>query len=140
MQLLRDKRVLVVRLSPGEEVVAALLDVARGERLAGAELRGIGAVNHARIGFFQPLEKHYEARELRENLEVVSLLGNLAHGDEGPVVHAHVVLGRSDFSLVGGHLFEATVSVTLEVFVTPTAKRLQRDPDPRFDLRLLKLE
>ena len=50
-----------------------------------------------------------------------------------------MTLGRSDFSLVGGHLFEATVSVTLEVFVTPTSKRLERELDQRFDLNLLNL-
>jgi predicted DNA-binding protein with PD1-like motif len=139
MHYLRDKRNYVVKLSPGEQVVASLMDLARGERLAGAELRGIGAVNQARIGFFQPLERRYDTRDLHENLEVVSLLGSLAYGDQGPVVHAHVTLGRADFSLVGGHLFEATVSVTLEVFVTPTSKRLERVLDQRFDLNLLKL-
>jgi predicted DNA-binding protein with PD1-like motif len=140
MNYLRDKRNYVVKLSPGEQVVASILDLARGERLAGADLRGIGAVNQARIGFFLPLERRYDTRELHENLEVVSLLGSLAYGDQGPVVHAHVTLGRADFSLVGGHLFEATVSVTLELFVTPITKRLERELDPRFDLNLLKLD
>jgi predicted DNA-binding protein with PD1-like motif len=140
VHILRDKRNYIVKLSPGEHVVASLMDLARGERLQGADLRGIGAVNQARIGFFQPLERRYDTQDLHENLEVVSLLGSLAHSDQGPVVRAHVSLGRSDFSLVGGHLFEATVSVTMELFVTPTSKRLERQLDPRFDLNLLKLD
>jgi len=139
MELLEDKRVLIVKLEPGEPVVGSLLTVARGQGLKGAALRAIGAVGHARLGFFLPEEKRYETRDFRESLEVLSLSGNLAQSDGGPVIHAHVALGRADFSVIGGHLFEATVSVTLEVFLYPTAGRLERRHDPHFDLRLLDL-
>jgi len=140
MELLEDKRFLIVKLDPGEPVVGTLLTVARGHGLKGAALRAIGAVGHARLGFYLPEEKRYETREFRENLEVLSLSGSLAQSDNGPVVHAHVCLGRADFSVVGGHLFEATVSVTLEVFLSPTASRIERRLDPRFDLKLLHLD
>ncbi len=129
----------VLKLTPGEEVLDSILGFARDRKLQGAELRGIGAVNHARVGFFLPAERRYDSREFRENLEVVSLLGNVAHTAQGPMVHAHVVLGRSDLSLVGGHLLAATVSVTLETFLIPTGRRLERTLDPRFNLNLLRL-
>ena len=139
MELREEEGVLVVRLDPGEAVVESLVALARRRGLDGASLGGIGAVGYARLGFFLPGEKRYATRELRENLEVLSLSGNLAAGEQGPIVHAHAALGRADFSVVGGHLFEAEVSVTLELFLTPTGGRLARALDPRFDLNLLRL-
>jgi predicted DNA-binding protein with PD1-like motif len=139
MELLEDKRHLIVKLEAGEPVLGSLLTVARGHGLKGAVLSGIGAVGHARLGFFLPEEKRYETRDFHENLEVLSLSGNLAQSEAGPVIHAHVALGRADFSVIGGHLFEATVSVTLEVFLSQVAARIERRHDPRFDLKLLRL-
>ena len=128
----------LIKLEPGDRVVSSLLQLARERALPGGLVRGIGAVKHARIGFYRPDRKAYDERELSENLEVVSLMGNLAHGDEGPILHAHVALGRSDLSLIGGHLFEATVSVTLEVAIDPTTEQIERAFDSRFDLNLLR--
>jgi predicted DNA-binding protein with PD1-like motif len=45
------------------------------------------------------------------------MIGDIATFDGRPVV-THVVLGRSDGSTVGGHVFELNVNPTLEVFVT----------------------
>lgn len=140
MEIKEAQGAIVVKLGPGEPVVASLLALARSRGIEGAALRAIGAVGHARLGFFLPAEKRYVTREFRENLEVVSLVGNLAVGEQGPILHAHVSLGRADFSVIGGHLFEAEVSVTLEMFVTPAGERLERALDPRFDLNLLRLE
>ena len=128
------------KLEPGEELFASLLEFFSSHELPGATLSGLGAVNHARIGIFSPEKKRYIEKEFRENLEVVSLTGNIAQTPDGPTVHAHVALGRVDYSMVGGHLFTATVSVTLEVALTPTVALLQREPDPRFDLKLLRLD
>ena len=139
MEWRSDRRSYIGRLFPGEQVIGSILNFARGEGIRGASLHAIGAVSQARIGFYRPEEKRYETRELTENLEVLALTGSLAHSERGPMVHAHVVLGRSDFTVLGGHLFEASVSVTLEVFLSPTATRLERALDPRFDLSLLRL-
>ena len=130
----------LIKLEPGDRVAGSLLQLAREQALPGGMVHGIGAVNHARIGFYQPDRKAYDEREFRENLEVVSLMGNLAHGDHGPILHAHVALGRSDLSLIGGHLFEATVSVTLEVVIDPATERIDRTLDSRFDLNLLHFD
>lgn len=130
---------ILAKLEPGDAVAGSLLELAKLEALPGASVQGIGAVNLARIGFYRPENQSYDERELRENLEVISLLGNIAHVGEEPILHAHVALGRGDLSVIGGHLFEATVSVTLEVVLVPMADRLARKMDPRFRLNLLDL-
>jgi predicted DNA-binding protein with PD1-like motif len=135
----REDGRLLAKLEPGDAVAGSLLELARHEALPGASVQGIGAVNRARIGFYRPENQSYDERELLENLEVISLVGNIAHIGEEPLLHAHVALGRGDLSVIGGHLFEATVSVTLEVVLVPTAGRVTRTMDPRFRLNLLDL-
>jgi uncharacterized protein len=55
-------------------------------------------------------------------------------------VHAHVVVGRADGSAHGGHLFEAHVGPTLEVFVVEAPQELRREVDEDFELPLLRLD
>ena len=66
------------------------------------------------------------------NCEVLSLLGDVAVGDEGPTLHLHTVLGKADGSVVGGHLIEAYVRPTLEVILIqpPSYLRKRKDPKP----------
>ena len=123
----------------GEEIAGSILELARERRFKGGTQVAIGAVGEAWIGFFVPEEKRYREVRLRENLEIVSLHGNLALVQGEPVLHAHVVLGRAEFSTIGGHLFAATFSVTDEIVLTPTAKPVRRALDGRFGLKLLRL-
>jgi hypothetical protein len=52
--------------------------------------------------------------EVREQVEVVSLMGNVVRGPAGGwKVHAHVVLGRRAGGARAGHLLSARVSPTL---------------------------
>jgi len=134
-----DRGSFILRLATGEQVMTSILAFAAERGIEGAEVRAIGAVDKASVGYFLREEKRYDVKEFDGNMEVVSLLGNLARTDAGMFVHAHIALGRPDFSLVGGHLVEATVSVTMEVFLRPVPAGLERDLDPRFNLKLLKL-
>ena len=43
---------------------------------------------------------------MSEQVEVLSLIGDVALKDGEPKVHAHVVVGRSDGSTRGGHLMD----------------------------------
>jgi len=43
---------------------------------------------------------------VNEQVEVLSLLGDVAVGDQGPTLHLHSVLGKPDGSVVCGHLIE----------------------------------
>jgi predicted DNA-binding protein with PD1-like motif len=77
---------------------------------------------------------------VREQVEVVSLVGDVAQGDKGePKVHAHVVLGKSDGTAWPGHLLEARVRPTLELILTESPLHLQRQHDPASGLALIRL-
>ena len=72
-------------------------------------------------------------------MEVLSLIGDVAMFNGKPVVHAHMVLGRADGSTVGGHLWEAFVSPTLEVFVTVNTPPLQKTLDDESGMKIIDL-
>ena len=54
--------------------------------------------------------------------------------------HAHVVLGRSDGSAIGGHLVEAHVRPTLEVVLVETPAHLRKRIDAETGLALIDLD
>jgi uncharacterized protein len=68
---------------------------------------------------------------------VLSLVGDIALKDDGPQVHAHVVLGKADGTAHGGHVLEAHVWPTLEVVLTESPKHLHRKFDPETGLALI---
>jgi predicted DNA-binding protein with PD1-like motif len=139
-RLLNDEhseRTFVVVLDPGDEPIAALTDFARRERLAGAHFTAIGAFRTVTVGFFDLATKTYSTVPLAEQVEVVSLAGNIAMSDGAPKVHAHVVVARADGSAHGGHLMEARVDPTLEIVLTESPRHLRRVSDPRTGLALL---
>ncbi len=75
---------------------------------------------------------------LEEQVELVSLIGDIALGDGEPQVHAHVVIARSDGRTYGGHLMEACVRPTCEVVLTESPKHLQKRMDPESGLALIR--
>ena len=125
---------------PGEEVLSGLLRFANEQKLAGARLTAIGAFERLTVGFFEMQKKDYKRIPINEQVELMSLVGNIARDDKGePKIHAHVVVGKSDGTAHGGHLLEAYVRPTLEVVIVESARHLCRTTRPELGLALLDL-
>ena len=85
------------------------------------------------LGYLDLDQKQYLKREFDSvSMEMVALTGNLALLDGEPVAHCHAVVGDREMRVFGGHLFEATVSVTVEIFVRVYVGEITR----RFDFDL----
>jgi predicted DNA-binding protein with PD1-like motif len=130
----------VVVCDPGDEAVSALAQFARSEDLEAAQITGVGAFERATVGWFDRAARNYRRIPVDEQCEVLSLIGDVAEGQDGPVVHVHVVLGLSDGTTRGGHLLEARVFPTLEVIVTETPARLRKVLRPDIGIALIDLE
>jgi hypothetical protein len=63
-----------------------------------------------------------ENRAIDEQVEVLSLLGDVAVAEAEPSLHLHAVLGRADGGVVGGHLLEAHVRPTFRNHFDPTTE------------------
>lgn len=127
----------VVRLDLGQEVMASLLAFAQQQELAGGAITGIGAVKDTTLGFFDLHRKSYDQRSFPDDMELVSLVGNITWLEGERMIHAHAVLSGPDLAAVGGHLFGATIAVTGEFFVVPSDQRVHRAADPHTGLNLM---
>ena len=129
----------VVVCDPGDEAASELAQFARAEHLEAAQITAVGAFERATVGWFDPAAKQYRRNTVNEQCELLSLIGDVAEGQDGPILHAHVVLGLSDGTTRGGHLLEGWVSPTLEAVVTETPAELRKVMRPDIGLALVDL-
>lgn len=125
---------------PGDEAVATLTQLARSEQLEAAQVTAVGAFERATVGWFDPAARQYRRIPVDEQCEVLSLIGDVAVDQDGPVLHVHVVLGLSDGTTRGGHLLEGWVFPTLEVVVTETPAQLRKVMRPDIGIALIDLD
>jgi predicted DNA-binding protein with PD1-like motif len=136
-----DQKTFALVLDTGDEVISGLTEFAREQGLDSASFTAIGAFGTATLGYFDLEKKEYDKIPVHEQVEVLSLAGNITVGEDGdPQVHAHVVLGRYDGTTRGGHLLEARVRPTLEVLLTETPAHLRRKTDEETGLPLIAIE
>jgi hypothetical protein len=135
-----NPRTYVVVLATGEEILSSLNDFTRAEHLASSSFKAIGALSRVELGWFNWESRKYQtAVELDEQVELLSLIGDIALKDNEPQVHAHLVIGRRDGTAHGGHLLSATVRPTCEIVVTESPRHLQKEIDPESGLALIRL-
>jgi predicted DNA-binding protein with PD1-like motif len=134
-----DERTYALVFDKGDEVMSSLTAFAREHELNAAHLTAIGAFSDVTLGYFEPDRKDYRRIPISEQVEVLSLVGDVARKDNQPEVHAHVVVGKSDGSAHGGHLLEAHVWPTLEVVLTESAAHLRKRVDEETGLALIDL-
>jgi uncharacterized protein len=130
----------VVVCDPGDEAVSTVGQFARSERLEAAQITAVGAFESATVGWFDRQARDYRRIQVDEQCELLSLVGDVAVGETGPVPHMHVVLGLSDGTTRGGHLLEARVFPTLEAIVTETPARLRKVMRPEIGIALIDLD
>jgi uncharacterized protein len=134
------ERVFAVIFETGDDPVAGLTRFADEQKLGASAFTAIGAFSEATLGYFDWEKKDYERIPVREQVEVLAMVGDIALQDGKPKLHAHVVLGKRDGSACGGHLLVARVRPTLEVIVTESPAHLRRKHDPVTGLALIDLE
>ena len=135
-----SERTFVLILDSAEEAFAAISKFADQEDISGASVTAIGAFERAKVGWFDFDAKKYKPIAVGEQCEVLSLLGDIAEGDDGKAsLHLHAVLGLSDGSVRGGHLLEGIVRPTLEVTITETAAHLRRKKRKDLGIALIQL-
>jgi predicted DNA-binding protein with PD1-like motif len=143
-KLLDDERedVWAIVFDTGDEVVSVLTEFAAQNQLGGSHFTAIGAFQDVMLGYFDWQRKDYRKIPVREQVEVLSLVGDITLDDARggkPKVHAHVVVGKSDGTAHGGHLLEGHVRPTLEVTLTEAPHYLHRQYDPESKLALIRL-
>lgn len=129
---------LLIRLDPGDELVASIMTVCKEHDIRLGSISGIGAVNRAVVGLFRTGSKEYIKDELTGDFEITALMGNVSTMDGNTYLHLHATLADEAHNAFGGHLNEADVSATAEIWIDVVEGEIDRAFDTTIGLNLLK--
>jgi uncharacterized protein len=132
------QREYAVIFRPGDEPYAGLTQFATEHHINSAHFTAIGGFSDARLAWFDLDKKMFRVIPIDQQVEVVSLIGDIGLLDGKPQVHMHCVVAYPDGTTRGGHILGAHVSPLLEVFVTADPVKLTKKRDPEKGLTLFE--
>jgi uncharacterized protein len=132
-------RTFALVFDAGDEVVGELTGWCGSEGVTAAKFTGVGAFSEVTVAWFDWEAKAYRDIPIDEQVELLSMIGDIAEQDGEPALHAHVVLGTRDGYARGGHLRTGRVRPTLELVVDEVPAHLRKRHDPRTGLALIDL-
>lgn len=118
MEYRRFGNTIVARIDRGEEILAAVREIAGAEHIQLASVSALGATNDFTVGVYSVDEKQYHANDFKGNFEIVSLTGTINTMDGGFYTHLHMSAGDEKGQVFGGHLNRAVVSAVCEMVIT----------------------
>jgi uncharacterized protein len=114
-----DERIYTMIFDPGEEAIEGLRALTLKEEIGTASFTAIGGFQEVKLGFFNLETRGFDEIPFEaDQVEVLSLMGEITRDGDEPNVHGHVVVGRRDGSTAGGHLLRGVVRPILIVTVT----------------------
>jgi len=96
-------RVIFARLSPGDDLIEGVREIATKAGVNWGVFLVIGTLKKVSMGFYSPVMKPVT---ITEPLEILSCVGNIFRSADGLVVHAHIDVSDSKLHSYGGHLLE----------------------------------
>jgi len=102
-------RNLVVRAKHDSDLVEFLTELAKKNRIMAATFTAIGALKHAKLGFYDQKTLEYLETVLSSPQEIASCIGNISMKEGQAFVHAHAVLADRDGNTKAGHLLAGKV-------------------------------
>ena len=129
----------VIRLEKGERVIEKLLGLCEKEKIKAGYFNGLGALSEVELRHFNLMTKEYSSKKLSGQYEITSWHGNISEMSGKSYIHAHIVVGDSQLNSWSGHLNEATVSATCEIFLVKVDGVITRKKDEATGLNLLDI-
>ena len=138
MEYKRFDKVIVVRMDRGEEIVEKLKELALKENIRLANINALGAVDDFTVGAYDVKEQKYNSNRFQGVYEIVSLTGSINTMNGEYYSHLHMSAADETGKTVGGHLNEAHISATCEMFVWPINGEVDRYKDEETGLNLFR--
>jgi len=133
------QRTFAIILETGDEVMDCLQNFVTEHKIFAAQFTAIGALSDLVLKYFDWESKEYLENPVKTQVEVASLLGDVAESPSGkPTLHIHLVVGQRDGTALAGHLGEAHVRPTLEIILTESPAHLKKIHDPESGLALIR--
>ena len=130
---------IAARLEIGEKIVASVKEICEKENVRSAVVHAIGAVSSARTAMFDFEKGEYNENELNQFMELISLEGNVTRMNGEVYVHLHAAFGDENGNVLGGHLMEAVIGATCELFIIPLSEEIKRIHNDETGLNIFSL-
>jgi predicted DNA-binding protein with PD1-like motif len=117
LENIEPSKMFIGKLSHGKDLLEEMIALCIKENITLGRVEGIGAVQRARVGYYNQAAREYQYIEFNGHLEITNLVGNISIKDNKPFVHAHVTLADEKGNAFGGHLAQGTVIFACEIIV-----------------------
>ncbi|MFC1868278.1 PPC domain-containing DNA-binding protein [Thermodesulfobacteriota bacterium] len=129
------------RLERGCDLWDEIANFCIKENISLGRIEAIGAVQKARIGFYNQESLEYQFLDLNQMLEITCLKGNVSVKDGEPMIHAHITLSDEKGNCYGGHLSPGTAVFVCELLIQAfDGPLLERGYDEETGLPLWNME
>ena len=105
------------KLTHSGDLIEEITDVCRRENIRIGWIEALGAVQKARLGYYNQEIRKYQFIDLDHPLEITKLVGNISLRDGEPIVHAHITLADQEGNAYGGHLVPGTIIFACEFII-----------------------
>ena len=134
---LTQNNLYLLVLKKGDDIVNSLLSYCKEAKINSASVSAIGAVSEAELGFYDLPNKKYINRIITEPMEIASLSGNIVKKDNNNIAHIHAMFSNKNMFSCGGHLIEAKVAATCEIYLTTFNEVIFREHSHSIGLNLI---
>jgi len=111
------ERSFLIRAQHDSDIIDFLTEFAKNNEITTASFTAIGALESAKLGFYDQEKHEYREMSFPVPLEIVCCIGNVSLKEGKPFTHAHAVLSDQNGNTKGGHLLEGRVFAA-EIYLT----------------------
>ena len=114
----KNNRSFLGRFECGDDLLSALTDFCKQNKIKMGVFNLIGAVQKAKMGYYNQEKKEYvDCIDLEKKLEISACMGNISLKYNEIMVHAHITLSDYEGKTYGGHLRPGTIIFAAEFFI-----------------------
>lgn len=136
-QFANPEQPFILALKTGENLFQALLQCAKKMNLKSASISGLGGLDNVSVAYYNLETQQYQTKVFEPMHELISMNGNIAFFEGQHFIHIHAALGTHDYSVIGGHIMDATVNPSGEITIIPLSGTIQRAFDSQTGLKLM---
>lgn len=137
-EILLEKSSRILLFEQGEDVMVELKNYASQEKIQSAWVNMLGACGEVTLGYYDLPKKTFEKHHITEDLEILGVMGNIAHMNGEPALHLHGTFSKRDLSVIGGHIFSMIISASGETHLQLIDGKIERQFDENTGLNLMK--
>ncbi|NMB56377.1 DNA-binding protein [Candidatus Beckwithbacteria bacterium] len=129
-----NKTNYLIRIQRGEKIIETLKTFCKEKKIEGGFFYGLGAVDWVELAHYDVVKQKYSSLSFEKAYEVSNLTGSIGV-EQDLIIHAHMTLADNQMQALAGHLIDARVSGTAEIYLQALPK-LNKKFDKETGLKL----